>query len=77
MPHPEIRALFTDVEMPGSMNGLGLAAAVHDRWPPIKIIVTSGRVRVVKRDLPDDVEFCPKPYDNSQVISMLREMVAA
>jgi CheY-like chemotaxis protein len=75
--HPEIRALFTDVEIPGSMNGLKLAATVHDRWPPIKIIVTSGRVLVRKRDLPEDVQFMPKPYDNSQVISTLREMVMA
>ncbi|MDB5524702.1 MAG: two-component response regulator protein [Rhizobium sp.] len=75
--HPEIQALFTDIEIPGSMNGLSLAATVHDRWPPIRIIVTSGRVRVFRRDLPADVKFCPKPYDNTQVISMLREMVAA
>jgi CheY-like chemotaxis protein len=75
--HPEIQALFTDVEIPGSMNGLKLAATVHDRWPPIKIIVTSGRVLVRKRDLPEDVQFVPKPYDNSQVISALREMVMA
>jgi two-component system, response regulator PdtaR len=75
--HPEIQALFTDVEMPGSMNGLKLAATVHDRWPPIKIIVTSGRVRVHRNDLPEDALFVPKPYDNSQVISTLREMVLA
>jgi CheY-like chemotaxis protein len=75
--HPEIQALFTDIEIPGSMNGLMLAAAVHDRWPPIKIIVTSGRVLVRKRDLPEDAQFMPKPYDNSQVISTLRDMVMA
>ncbi len=40
--HPEIRLVFTDVDMPGSMDGLKLAAFVRDRWPPIKIIVTSG-----------------------------------
>jgi len=75
--HPEIQALFTDVEMPGSMNGLRLAATVHDRWPPIKIIVTSGRVRVRKRDLPQDALFFPKPYDNTEVISTLRGLVLA
>jgi CheY-like chemotaxis protein len=75
--HPEIRALFTDVEIPGSMNGLKLAATVHDRWPPIRIIVTSGRVSVRRRDLPRDAQFVPKPYDNSRVISTLREMVKA
>ena len=75
--HPEIQALFTDVEMPGSMNGLTLAATVHDRWPPIKIIVTSGRVLVRKRELPEDALFVPKPYDNRAVISSLRELMAA
>ena len=41
--HPEIRLLFTDIDMPGSMDGLKLSAAVRDRWPPVKIIVTSGK----------------------------------
>lgn len=39
--HPEIALLFTDIDMPGTMDGLLLAAFVQDRWPPIKIIVTS------------------------------------
>lgn len=75
--HPEIRVLFTDIELPGSMNGLSLASTVRDRWPPVKIIVTSGRVRVGQRDLPEDVHFVPKPYDNRQVISALRDMLMA
>jgi CheY-like chemotaxis protein len=74
--HPEIRALFTDINMPGSMDGLKLAETVRDRWPPIKIIVTSGGVRVLRRDLPGDALFMPKPYNNNEVISALREMVA-
>lgn len=75
--HPEIQALFTDVEMPGSMDGIELAGQVHDRWPPIKILVTSGAVRLRKRDLPEDALFMPKPYDNGEVISTLREMLMA
>jgi CheY-like chemotaxis protein len=75
--HPEIRILFTDINMPGSMDGLGLAATVHDRWPPIRIIITSGGVRLRQHDLPEDVLFVPKPYDNSDVITALREMVLA
>ena len=73
--HPEIQALFTDIEMPGNMNGLKLAALVHDRWPPIKIIVTSGRVRVKTFDLPEDALFVPKPYNNRQVISTLQDLL--
>ena len=44
--------VFTDIQMPGSMDGLRLAAVVRDRWPPIKIITASGRVRVENNDLP-------------------------
>jgi CheY-like chemotaxis protein len=75
--HPEIQVLFTDINMPGSMDGLRLAETVHDRWPPIKIIITSGGVRLRQGDLPDDALFVPKPYDNNDVISALREMVLA
>jgi CheY-like chemotaxis protein len=74
--HPEIQALFTDVEMPGSMNGLSLAAAVRDRWPPIKIVVTSGRVRKQDTNLPEDALFVPKPYESRQIAATIRNMVA-
>ena len=59
---PDIHAIFTDLEMPGSMDGLKLAHAVRGRWPPIKIIATSGRVNVRTIDLPDGGRFLPKPY---------------
>jgi two-component system, response regulator PdtaR len=49
---PDITVLFTDIQMPGSMDGLKLAAAVKGRWPPIKIIATSGLVKVRPNDLP-------------------------
>lgn len=74
--HPEVQAMFTDVELPGAMNGLGLASAVHERWPPIRILVTSGRIRVCVRDLPDEAMFTPKPYNNDDIVSTLRELVA-
>src|SRR5687767_1709162 len=51
--YPDIAVIFTDIQIPGSMDGLKLAAAVKDRWPPIKIIATSGRARVGISDLPD------------------------
>lgn len=60
--HPEIRVLITDIEMPGSMDGLKLASAVRDRWPPIKIIVTSGRKGFTSGDMPVEGIFLPKPY---------------
>ena len=72
----DITALFTDIEMPGSMDGLRLAQAVRGRWPPIKIIATSGRCVVREGDLPSGGLFLPKPYSSSQISSALRELTA-
>lgn len=74
---PEIQILFTDVDMPGDMDGLMLAAAVRHRWPPIKIIVTSGHRSLSVRDLPPDSRFIGKPHDPNVVASAMREMMAA
>lgn len=65
--HPEISLLFTDIEMPGSMDGMKLAAAVADRWPPVRIIVASGRVSPAAGDLPPMAHFLSKPYQPSQI----------
>jgi DNA-binding NtrC family response regulator len=58
----DIRVIFTDVNMPGSMNGLKLAHAVRGRWPPIKIVLTSGYGNTIAEELPTDVLFISKPY---------------
>jgi CheY-like chemotaxis protein len=68
----DIRVVFTDMHMPGSMDGLKLAHAVRDRWPPIKIIVTSGREWVGPHDLPDGGRFFAKPYDPGVIKDTLR-----
>ena len=70
----DITLVFTDVQMPGSMDGLKLAAAVRDRWPPIKIVATSGQLKISEDDLPTGSRFLPKPYDARQVVAMLREL---
>ena len=44
----DISLLFSDIQMPGSMDGLKLAHAVHDRWPSIKIILVSGQIQIVR-----------------------------
>ena len=72
--NPDISIVFTDIEMPGSMNGLKLAHAVTNRWPPIRIITTSGRFSVGTGDLPTGGQFIPKPYSAGQILSALREM---
>jgi CheY-like chemotaxis protein len=69
-----IRLLFTDIDMPGSLDGLRLAAVVHDRWPPVKIIVTSGHRRIDKCDIPGGGIFLSKPYQHHVVSALVREL---
>ena len=70
-----IQVMFTDVDMPGSMDGLRLASAVRNRWPPIRIIVTSGFRRVSPSDIPPDSRFFGKPYVARAVAEAMREML--
>ncbi len=72
----DIRIVFTDVDMPGSMDGLKLAAAIRDRWPPIEVIVTSGHARMSDVTLPVGSVFFPKPYDTEKVTAQLNLMAA-
>jgi CheY-like chemotaxis protein len=74
--HSEIRVLFTDVEMPGTMDGLKLARAVRDRWPPVTIMVTSGRTKVTKEDMPENGLFFSKPYPPDAIINALNGISA-
>jgi CheY-like chemotaxis protein len=74
---PDIHVVFTDIQMPGSMDGLKLARFVRGRWPPIKIVATSGFVNVGKDDLPEGGRFVPKPYHSEQIVAALRELTAA
>jgi CheY-like chemotaxis protein len=70
----DIAVLFTDIQMPGSMDGLKLAAAVRGRWPPIQIVATSGFVHVRPGDLPEGGRFLSKPYNPTQLTATLREL---
>jgi CheY-like chemotaxis protein len=72
----DVRIVFTDIDMPGSMNGLKLAHAVANRWPPIRIIATSGHFNVRDGDLPTGGRFIPKPYRSNHVISTICELDA-
>jgi CheY-like chemotaxis protein len=66
----DIHLVFTDIDMPGSMDGLKLAACVRDRWPPIHIIITTGNAR--PREIPANALFIPKPYVGRTVIEAMR-----
>jgi len=71
----DISLLFTDIQMPGSMDGLKLAHATHTRWPHIKIILVSGQIAVTDADKPDGSKFFPKPLEIQQMILQLQETV--
>ncbi len=75
--HNEIRLIFTDVNMPGSMDGLALARYVRGRWPPVKIIVTSGYMKLRDSDLPTGALFVEKPYQPTDIAHKMTELIAA
>jgi CheY-like chemotaxis protein len=67
-----IDAMFTDVQMPGSMNGLELAARVHRNWPSVKVLVTSGNSSLGPGDVARGDSFFGKPYSISEIATALR-----
>jgi CheY-like chemotaxis protein len=71
----DIALLFTDIQMPGSMDGLKLAHAVHERWPPIKIILVSGQLRPANIDIPADSRFFGKPLEAEEMIAEMQDMI--
>jgi two-component system, response regulator PdtaR len=71
----DITVLFTDINMPGSMNGLQLATEVHEHWPSIHIIVTSGLVKPRRTDIPDEGLFIGKPYVAEHVAAVVEKIV--
>jgi CheY-like chemotaxis protein len=60
--HPDVQVLFTDVNMPGALDGLGLAQIVHERLPGVGILIGSGRIRPAPGELPPGIRFIAKPY---------------
>lgn len=73
----DISLLFTDIQMPGRIDGLMLAHAVHKRWPAIKIILVSGQVALSDEDKPTDSRFFGKPLEVKKMIAELQDMVGA
>lgn len=69
----DVGVLFTDIDMPGSMDGFVLAARVAERWPQIRLVITSGRCRPRQGDVPDHGQFVPKPYLISQVLDAFEQ----
>jgi two-component system, response regulator PdtaR len=71
----DIRAVFTDINMPGTLDGLRLARAVRGRWPPIHLILTSGLISPKEDEFPANGRFIRKPYRAEHVIATLRELL--
>jgi CheY-like chemotaxis protein len=69
---PKIEVVITDINLRGSMDGLRLAAAIRDRWPPIHLIVATGQARAPSGALPSGSLFVPKPYGPDEILSAVR-----
>jgi CheY-like chemotaxis protein len=72
----KITVLFTDIKMPGSMDGLQLARVVSNRWPAVKILIASGHIRLRQADLPPNGRFLGKPYLAAAMIAQLHSLVS-
>jgi CheY-like chemotaxis protein len=72
---PDIQVMFTDVDMPGALDGIMLARLVSERWPPIRIIVTSGHLQVRASDMPTGIRFYPKPYLVPTIALAVQDMI--
>ena len=71
----DIALVMTDVQMPGSMDGLKLAHTVHERWPPIRIILVSGQLKLSSAEIPADSRFFGKPLEAAEMIAQMRKMI--
>ena len=72
--HPGIRVVFTDIQMPGSMDGLALSHYVRNRWPPTVIVIISGKGNVAPDELPSDADFLAKPFSGYELARILRKV---
>ena len=73
----DIRLVFTDVEMPGTIDGVKLAHYIRNRWPPIHLIVASGKAILEESQLPTGSRFFSKPYDNDTIAGEIIRMLGA
>lgn len=72
----DVDLVFTDIEMPGTMDGLKLAHYISERWPPVKLLLASGRMILEQSHLPKGAMFFSKPYQDDTIVETIRVMVA-
>jgi len=73
----QIDLLFTDVTMPGSMDGIELAHHVHEAWPQMAMIIASGKPLPRNSEIPTGTHFIPKPYAVDEVVYQIQTLVAS
>lgn len=69
--------MVTDVDMPGSMDGIKLAHYVRQKWPPVKLVVISGKIGVKPDELPEGTHFMGKPYQEATLVGLLKTIIPA
>lgn len=72
----DVDLVFTDVQMPGTMNGIKLSHYIRDRWPPVKLIVTSGAAILKESSLPVGSQFFSKPYDDHSITDVMARLLS-
>jgi CheY-like chemotaxis protein len=73
----EVRLVVTDVDMPGTMDGIRLAHYIRKRWPPIQLLVISGKVGLIPGQLPTGARFMSKPYQEPQLLTTIEALMSA
>ncbi len=71
----DIRLVFTDVEMPGTMDGVKLAHYIRNRWPPVHLVIVSGKSVLAESQLPVGSRFLSKPYSDSAIAAELHRLL--
>jgi CheY-like chemotaxis protein len=74
--HHDVRLLFTDIQMPGRSNGMDLAREVHERWPKVLLVITSGQARPRDAEIPDDGRFVGKPYNAADLFTEVDDLMS-
>jgi CheY-like chemotaxis protein len=74
---PDIRLMISDIQMPGSLDGVKLAHAVRRRWPPIQVLLTSGRAIPSADELPERVHYLPKPFAEMELLAEVEQLATA
>ena len=72
----DVRIVFSDIDMPRGLDGMKLAALIRERWPPIELILTSGKFAPPAEDMPERGVFFAKPYLGTEVVATMRRMTA-